>query len=133
MLFLSVAGSTVTVAVPVAGGFSLAALVPMAGKFSAVTVIVCALDTFGASKRPWLEMVPALARQITAEFGELCTMAVNCRLAPVFTDVPSGETSIEARLLADGFEDVPALEVCSALWQAVMQRASATGSIRFTM
>jgi hypothetical protein len=77
-----------------------------------------------------------VARQITAELGELCTVAVNCRLAPVSTTALFGEISIEARdlppLLPDDCGGVPALEVCIAPWQAVMQTANAARSMRFT-
>jgi hypothetical protein len=48
----------------------------------AVTVAVVAELTVGAVNIPALEIVPALALQVTAVFGVLLTVATNCCLAP---------------------------------------------------
>jgi hypothetical protein len=96
----------------------------------AVIVIVCAVVTDGEMNKPRFEMVPALVRQATSVFGELCTLAVSRRLAPLSITTPFGEISIEAE--SDACVDGAVLEVCRALWQAVIQRATVTESIRRT-
>jgi len=44
----------------------------------AVTITVSVVETNGAVKRPLLEMLPALAVQVTPGLRVLVTLAVNC-------------------------------------------------------
>ncbi len=58
----------------------------------AVTVIDVAVLTMGAVYKPPVEIVPALALQITEVSALLVIVAVNCNFAPDETTALSGET-----------------------------------------
>ena len=63
----------------------------------AVTVTVVVVDTTGAVNKPVLEIVPALADQVTAWFEVLATVAVNCCVPPEALVTKVGETETEIR------------------------------------
>src|ERR1700693_1045606 len=73
---------TVTGAVAAVAGSSL---------LVAVTVTEVALLTVGAVNRPFEEIVPALALQITEVCAVLAKLAVNCSLAPDGTTALAGK------------------------------------------
>lgn len=76
----------------------------------AVMVTVVFLVTLGAVKNPLLEIVPALADQVTAVFGLPLMRAVNCICACDAADALSGEIVS----VVDELEEAGAsLEVCN--------------------
>ena len=60
-----------------------------------VTVIVVALVTEGAVKRPLVETLPPLAVQFTAVLVLPVTVSVNCFVPPELTEVVVGEMLME--------------------------------------
>jgi hypothetical protein len=58
----------------------------------AVTVKVVLLEIVGAVNKPVLEIVPAVADQVTVVFEVFCTVAPNCCVAPEATVGLEGET-----------------------------------------
>ena len=57
----------------------------------AATVTNEGIDTEGAVNRPLLDMLPALADQLTAVVDELLSVALNCNVSPAVTVASDGE------------------------------------------
>jgi hypothetical protein len=108
------AAETATVAVACTAVF--AALV-------AVIVTVVLLVTLGAVNKPLLEMLPAVADQVTAVLLVPCTRAENCCVAPEATLTLVGDTEM---LTVEGAgETAPLIVICACNF-AVEPCASAT-------
>jgi len=80
----------------------------------AVITIVVSLDTLGAVKNPLLEIVPALADQVTAVFGLPLILAVNCSCcSDAIVALPGeSESAVEAGLRVE--EEFAELELGEA-------------------
>jgi hypothetical protein len=91
---LRLAGFTVSTG---ATGFTVRvadALLLVSARLVAVTITGVAEVTVGAVNKPDAPTVPAVADQLTAVFGVLPTLAVNCRVAPETAVAVEGDTEM---------------------------------------